>query len=273
MIITRLKLIFTIAGALAIASPVTAQTASSNVASRAAELAQLDAERAREVAEVAQDRDREQRDREREQRERERDQENSNYDRGQQALDQSRWDRAVTAFDRVAEMKGPKADAALYWKAYAQNKQGQRAEALGTIAELNKTYPKSRYLQDAKALEVEVRRDAGQPVRPENENDEEMKLLALNGLQNSAPDEAIPMLQKFLQGSSSPKLKERALFVLAQSNSPKARDILVGFAKGNANPELQVKAIQYLGIHGGAESRAALADVDASTNDVDVKRR
>ena len=46
---------------------------SSNVASRAAELAQLDAERAREVAEVAQDRDREQRDREREQRERERD--------------------------------------------------------------------------------------------------------------------------------------------------------------------------------------------------------
>ena len=97
-----------------------------------------------ELAERAQ----EQRDREREQKERERDQETSAYDRGQQALDQSRWDRAVSAFDRVASMKGPKADAALYWKAYAQNKQGLRTEALGTIAELNKSYPKSRYLQD-----------------------------------------------------------------------------------------------------------------------------
>ena len=97
-------------------------------------------------------------------------------------------------------MKGPKADAALYWKAYAQNKQGLRTEALGTIGELNKAYPKSRYLQDAKALEVEVRRDAGQPVRPENESDEEMKLLVLNGLQNSAPDEAIPMLHEVHSG-------------------------------------------------------------------------
>src|SRR6185295_11279162 len=251
MTITRLKLTIIVAGALALASPAAAQYAAPAVeAVRDAELAQADAERAQEQAERVQ----EQRDREREQRERERDQENSAYDRGQEALDSSRWDRAATAFDRVAEMKGPKADAALYWKAYAQNKQGQRAEALGTIAALNKTYPKSRYLQDAKALEVEVRRDAGQPVRPENENDEEMKLLALNGLQNSAPDEAIPMLQKFLQGSSSPKLKERALFVLAQSNSPKAREIIVGIAKGNSTPDLQMKAIQYLGIHGGPES-------------------
>ena len=264
----------TIAGALAIASPVTAQTASSNVASRAAELAQLDAERAREVAEVAQDRDREQRDREREQRERERDQENSNYDRGQQALDQSRWDRAVTAFDRVIEGKGPKADAALYWKAYAQNKQGQRPEALGTIGELTKAYPKSRYLQDAKALEVEVRRDSGQPVRPENESDEEMKLLGLNGLQSSAPDEAIPMLQKFLTGNELAQA-EGARPVRARPEQFAARRARCSSASPRATrrPICRCKAIQYLGIHGGPESRAALADVYASSTDIDVKRR
>ena len=83
------------------------------------------------------------------------------YDQGQSALDSARWDRAVTAFDRVIEVKGTKADAALYWKAYAQNKQGQRPEALGTIGSLTKDYPKSRYLSDAKALEVEVKRDSG----------------------------------------------------------------------------------------------------------------
>ena len=62
----------------------------------------------------------------------------------------------------MIELKGTKADAALYWKAYAQNKLGQRPEALATINILLKDYPKSRYLSDAKALEVEVK----QRVRP-----------------------------------------------------------------------------------------------------------
>ena len=69
----------------------------------------------------------------------------------------------------MIEQKGAKADAALYWKAYAQNKQGQRAEALATIAALRKDYPKSRYLSDAKALEVEVKaelRPAGRSREP-----------------------------------------------------------------------------------------------------------
>ena len=64
-------------------------------------------------------------------------------------------------------MKGSRGDGALYYKAWAQNKAGQRAEALATIAVLAKEYPKSRYLTEAKALEAEVRRSSGQPVRPE----------------------------------------------------------------------------------------------------------
>jgi hypothetical protein len=274
MSIKRLKLTVTTVGVLALAAPVPARAQSYAVAPLTAEWAQADRDRARELAERAQeqrDRDREQRDREKEQRDREKEQEANNYDRGREALDSARWDRAISAFDRVIDTKGSRADAALYWKAYAQNKLGQRPEALSTIAELTKTYPKSRYLQDAKALEVEVRRDTGQPVRPQDESDEDLKLYALNALQDR--EEAIPMLQKILQGSSSPRLKERALFVLAQSNSPKARDVLVSIAKGNSTPDLQYKAIQYLGVHGGRESRAALADVYASSSDVDVKRR
>jgi HEAT repeat protein len=171
-------------------------------------------------------------------------------------------------------LKGTRADAALYWKAFAQNRLGQRAEALSTLAVLQKDYPKSRYLEQGKALEVEVRRDAGQPPRPENESDEDLKLLAIQALQNSAPAEAVPMLQKLLQGNSSPKLKERALFVLAESSAPEARQVLVTLAKGNGGtPDLQYKAIQYLGLHGNRESRAALAEIYGSTSDVDVKRR
>jgi HEAT repeat protein len=160
----------------------------------------------------------------------------------------------------------------MYWKAYAQNKLGQRPEALATIGVLTKDYPKSRYLNDAKALEVEVRSRAGS-VDPAQESDEDMKLIALQSLQNADPDQAVPMLQKVLQGTGSPRLKARALFVLAQSNSQKARDVLVSIAKGGSNPDLQMNAIKYLGVHGGRENRAALAEIYTSTSDVDVKKR
>jgi HEAT repeat protein len=195
------------------------------------------------------------------------------YDDGQEALDEGEWADAVRAFSRFAELKTARGDAALYWKAYAQNRLGQRPDSLQTIAELLKAFPSSRYVQQAKALEVEVRRDAGQPVRPESQSDEELKLMAIQGLQNSDPERAIPLLEGILQGTASPKLKARALFVLAQSNSPRARTALANVAKGNTLPDLQERAIQYLGVHGGRENRALLSEIYTASNDIAIKRR
>ena len=49
--------------------------------------------------------------------------------------------------------------------------------------------------------------------------------------------------------------------------------MLVGVAKGGSNPDLQMNAIKYLGVHGGRENRAALAEIYSSTPDVDIKKR
>ena len=68
-------------------------------------------------------------------------------------------------------------------------------------------------------------------------------------------------------------MKSRALFVLAQSDSPRAREVLKNIARGSSTPELQNQAINYLGTQGGRESRAVLAEIYTSTPDVDVKRR
>lgn len=195
------------------------------------------------------------------------------YEEGQAALEDARWQEAVERFSSVAAAKSDRSAAALYWKAYALDRLGQKAEALATAGELIKTYPDNRWSSDAKALELEVRQSVGQPVRPEAEADEELKLLALQGLQHSDPEQAVPMLEKILQGSSSPRLKERALFVLAQSSSARARQVLTTAARGASNPDLQRKAIQYLGVHGGRENREALAQIYDSSTDVDVKRR
>jgi HEAT repeat protein len=231
------------------------------------------AEPARDAERDRRDAERDQRDREADRAERERDKELSLFEQAYSQMDSGRWDRAVDGFSRVVAMKGSRVDGALYWKAYSQDRLGQRAEALATIAELTKTYPKSGYVKQAQALEMEVRRNSGQPANPEAQADEDMKLLALNGLLNSDPEKAIPILEKLLQGPGSPKLRDRAVFVLAQSNSPRAREVLKNLARGTSTPELQSKAIQYLGVMGGAESRATLAEVYASSTDVDVKRR
>jgi len=210
--------------------------------------------------------------REKERAQREKEREYSAYDQGQSALDSARWDRAIASFDRVIELKGTKADAALYWKAYAQNKLGQRPEAQATLNVLYKDYPKSRYLSDAKALEVEAKSRSGQ-ADPAAESDEEMKIIALQSIANNPTEESIGILQKVLAGTGSPRLKSRALFVLAQNNSPKAREVLVNIAKGNGNPDLQMRAVQYLAVHGGRESRAALAEVYGSSSDLELKKR
>ncbi len=219
------------------------------------------------------DREAERRDREAEMREREREREAQWYSEGQNAADEYRWDRALSFFNRVVELKGSKADAALYWKAFSQNRLGQRTEALATIAELSKGYPNSAYRRQATVLEAEVKRDIGQPVRPQDSADDEVKLMALQALQNTAPEEAVPMLEKVLEGTSSRRVKQRALYVLAQSKSPRAREVLRNYAKGSSTPELQSQAIQYLGVHGGPEALVVLAEVYATTTDVDVKRR
>jgi len=195
------------------------------------------------------------------------------YEDGQRAIEEGRWQRAVERFTDLAAEKGSRADAAMYWRAYALDRMGQKAEALTTAAELIKQYPASKWLSDAKALELQVRQSAGQPVRPEAEGDEELKLLALQGLQHSDPEQAVPMIEKILQGPQSPRLKERALFVLAQSNSARARQVLANTARGAGNPDLQRKAIQYLGVHGGRENRELLAQIYDSSQDVDIKRR
>jgi HEAT repeats len=230
----------------------------------------------------AQDREQEKRDREQEARDREqekRDREQERLERldelysdGREALDEDRYDRAAEKFSELASLNGPQTDAAMYWKAYAENKLGKRDSALATITDLEKKYAQSRWIKDAKALEIEVRQSNGQAAHPESQPDEDLKMLAITGLMNSDPQRAMPLLEKVLNGPGTPKEKSKALFVLAQNGSPQSREILARIARGESNPDLQRKAVEYLGMFGGQESRQTLATIYASTNDVSVKR-
>lgn len=181
-------------------------------------------------------------------------QDDAAYADGTRAIHENRWADAASIFQRVAAQKGEHADGALYWLAYAENKQGHADQALANCAELRKRSPNSRWLEECGALEIEVHGNNGHPVEPGIEHDQDLKLLALNKQMHSDEASALPEIQKILEGDQSETFKEHALFVLGQSNSSEAQRMLAGVAHPSAtaparireNPALQARAQQLI---------------------------
>lgn len=194
------------------------------------------------------------------------------YEEGTDAIDEEDWPRAIRIFDSVITMNGRRADGAFYWKAYAEAKAGRRTDALQSIAALQKRYPKSKWIEDAQGLEIEIKNDAGQRVSPDKVNDDHLKLIAIQHLMHSDQERALPLLEKILKGPYSRDMKEKSLFVLSQSSSPRAAEIMAAVARGTAHPTLQHDAIKYLGVSGRRHTKL-LEEVYQSSNDIEVKER
>jgi tetratricopeptide (TPR) repeat protein len=109
---------------------------------------------ARQRADEARQREEEAKQREAERRQRI----DERYQRGQEYLERRNWARAVDSFTSVIESdNSSRIDAALYWKAYALDKLNQQTDALAALQDMIKRFPQSRWLSDAKALELQVR--------------------------------------------------------------------------------------------------------------------
>ncbi len=193
------------------------------------------------------------------------------YNDGTKAINESRWSDAESLFTKVADLRGQYAEGALYWKAYAENKESQTARALETCGRLRRDYPNSKWIDECGALEIEIRSKTGHPADPQAEQDDELKIYALNALMQQDEPRALPIIQKILTGNSSDRVKEKALFVLSQSNSKDAQDLLGQIARGQSNPALQIRAIRMLSIR-GKQSNDVLADIYQHTSDENVKK-
>jgi VWFA-related protein len=184
------------------------------------------------------------------------------YSDGTRAIQEDRWADAESIFAAIADHHGEHAEGALYWKAFAENKQGKSDEALKSCAELRQSYPRSRWVDDCGALEIEIRSKSGQPVDPQSEHDENLKLLALNALMQRNESKALPQIQQILAGDEPEPFKEHALFVLAQSESKQARKMLASVANPapgtpaaiEANSALRQRAQQLLAATQGGQT-------------------
>jgi HEAT repeat protein len=192
------------------------------------------------------------------------------YDAGTRAMNEGRWSDAEAAFGHAANLRGGRAEGSLYWKAYVENKLGRASDALRTCAQLRNSYPQSRWLKECGALEIELRK--GGAVSPATEQDDDLKLLALNALMQQDQARALPVLKAILSGNQSEKVKERALFVLTQSSSKEAQDLLGQIALNATYPGLQLKAIHMMAALQGKAAGPTLANIYRTSNDPKVKK-
>jgi hypothetical protein len=222
------------------------------------------------------------------------------YAAGNKALEQQNWSEAVASFDKVINAKSKRADAALYWKAYALNKLGNGSLAQATCYQLRSQYSASAWNKDCSALGINLRVEVQvppvaalpplapipplPPVPPVEDygagsygsvprgSDEDLKILALNSLLNQDPAKAVPLLRGMLSGNQSMRVKKHALFVLAQSKSAEAQTVLNDAVMGKMGPELQRQAIQSVAVFQGKKANDTLAEVYRSTSDAQIKK-
>jgi hypothetical protein len=132
------------------------------------------------------------------------------------AIREGRWNDAEAIFANVAREQGSHSEGALYWKAYAENKRGQSRTALDTCVELRHAYPSSSWLDECGALEIEIRARNNMPVQPNAAESDDVKLLALNSLMRKNEPKALEQIEGILNGDSSERLKQGALFILGE---------------------------------------------------------
>ena len=157
------------------------------------------------------------------------------YTEGTRAINEGRWPNAEAIFAMIASQHGDHSDGALYWKAYAENKQGRTKPALDTCAELGTAFPTSSWNHECGALEIEIRAQTGKPVDPKAAQDDDLKLLALNFLMQKDETKALAQIQEILNGDSSERLKKEALFILGHhySDETYAQIVRISYVEGD----------------------------------------
>jgi hypothetical protein len=182
---------------------------------------------------------------------------------GTRAIDQGRWADAVKIFTQVANQHGDHADGALYWKAYAENKLGQGKLAVSACAELRGSYPKSRWIDDCGALEVELHAKSGETVRIDPSQSDDVKLLALNAMMRQNEPQALAEIQQILNGDSSEKLKKEAQFILGNhySDATYAQIVRISYVEG----DVRIQRGAPTGKPGGAVWEKAVANLPVET--------
>ena len=202
---------------------------------------------------------------------------------GQDPTD-SLWRAARQAFNRgdytsAANLYGDlmrryptaaRAGDALYWAAFALYKNDNLDRARSLLVTQERQYPKAATLRDATALFARIQtalakqgdedalrwlRDHAQPAEstragscPSEDDEDDLRVAALNGLLQMDASNAVPILKKVLarRDACSAGLRRKAVFLVSQKHSSETEDILLDAAQHDPDPEVRQQAVFWL---------------------------
>ncbi len=168
-------------------------------------------------------------------------------------------------------------DAALYWLAFALTKQEKYGQADTQLKRLLTEFPRSNWADDANALRAQIAQHSGDQRVIEqtlNEDDVEVKIVALESLFASNPERGMAYVSEMMKPGSkaSPRLKEAGIELLRRHGGKQAVDLLLDIIRNQTDSKLRATAIHTLGRTGDESVLPLLKDLATTSTDEEITK-
>jgi HEAT repeat protein len=127
--------------------------------------------------------------------------------------------------------------------------------------------------KEEKEAEKEQRRGGRSSSRCARDEDEDMRVAAVNALMQMRAEQAIPILREVLKKTDdcSISLRRKAVFILSQTRAPEAADILLSVARTDPDEGVRKEAIRWLGDVRGGRSTQVLDSILRATTSSSIR--
>jgi HEAT repeat protein len=186
---------------------------------------------------------------------------------------------------------------ALYWAAFALYKNDNLDRARTLLVTQQERYPKATTLRDGDALLARVQvalakqgdREAAEWINkhaqpadtgrarggscPGEDDDDDMRIAALNGLLQMDATNALPILKKVLshRDGCSAGLRRKAVFIVSQKRSAETEDILLDAARTDPDAEVRQQSVFWLSQVGSDRAVSALDSILRTATDRELQ--
>jgi HEAT repeat protein len=180
---------------------------------------------------------------------------------------------------------------AYYWRAFALHKAGDNRDARTVLEEQQRKFPKAATAGDAAALLAQVKGvlcqagdqaacsdvavKANQSARgcPQEDDEDDVRIAALNSFLNMNSERALPLLKQILarRDACSVALRRKAVFLVSQKRGPEVEDILLSTARSDPDKEVKAQAVFWLSQVNSERAVGYLEDILKTSTDTEIR--
>ncbi|MEP6733542.1 MAG: HEAT repeat domain-containing protein [bacterium] len=212
------------------------------------------------------------------------------YRAGRAAITNSDFRKAAALFAEIGRRypKSAYAPDAPYWRAFALYRIGgedELREALSEIDSQQQHFPKAKTVADGKTLAVringalakmgnegaavEITKRAAKGVDCPREGDDDMRMAAMNALLQMDAQNALPIIKEVLRkrDACSSALREKAVFLLSQKQTPETEDLLIDVERNDPSASVREQAVFWLSQVHTEKAASALEEIATTSKD------